>query len=362
MKFFNLSVAISLVVFLFTSCESDDDADYILPDDYESGIIVSHEGGFTSSGTTSFVSYDLSSSQNDIYKVVNGEQLGSFQQSIGFSDESAFIVVDNQNTITKVNRYTFEYESQITEGLNTPRFVTISNGYAYVSNWGDPFLSDDDFIAVINLSDNSLYDTIDVDLGPEQLKIVNNKLYVSHKGAYGFNNIISVIDLTTNSVSKEIEVGYLPNDMIIVNNDLWVATQGKRSWHDIVTIDEVNIGETPGALYVIDTITNEVSNSYELSESTNHIGELAYDNTSQNLYYNVGNEIFSFSTSAESLSDESITSTTSIYGMSVNDGFIYTVDPVDYASEGFLNVYNISTDTWVDTITLGLVPSKIYFN
>ena len=132
MKFFNLSVAISLVAFLFISCESDDDADYILPDDYESGIIVSHEGGFTSSGTTSFVSYDLSSKQNDIYKIVNKDQLGSYQQSIGFDNENAYVVVDLQNTVTVVDRFTFEYKSQITDGLNTPRFVTISNGYAYV--------------------------------------------------------------------------------------------------------------------------------------------------------------------------------------------------------------------------------------
>ena len=362
MKFFNLSVAISLVAFLFISCESDDDADYILPDDYESGIIVSHEGGFTSSGTTSFVSYDLSSKQNDIYKIVNKDQLGSYQQSIGFDNENAYVVVDLQNTVTVVDRFTFEYKSQITDGLNTPRFVTISNGYAYVSNWGDPFLSDDDFIAVIDLSDNSLYDTIDVDLGPEQLKIIGNNLYVSHKGAYGFNNIISVIDLTTNSVSKEIEVGYLPNDMVVVKGDLWVATEGKASWQPTVIVDNVEIGETAGAIYIIDTNTNEVSSSFELPEVTNHLGKLVKDSSTNQLYYNVNNEIFSLSTRANSFSEESITSTTNIYGMSVKEGIIYTVDPVDYASEGFLNVYNVSTDSWYNPIRVGLIPSKVYFN
>ncbi len=84
-------------------------------------------------------------------KTTNDEDLGNIVQSIGFSEEEAFVIANVSNKINIVNRYTFEKIASITEGLNNPRYFIAANGKGYVTNWGDTGDDSDDFVAIINL-------------------------------------------------------------------------------------------------------------------------------------------------------------------------------------------------------------------
>ena len=358
MKVTNVLLAILASSLFFTSCENDDTVIEEQKEEpiektnaYQEGIIISHEGGSSVSGSTSYVSYDLTSVQNGIFDIVNGEQPGSFQQSIGFNGEDAYIVTDNLNKVTRVNRYTFEKQNEITTDLVLPRYIVFSNDKAYVSNWGDTGVDTDDFIAVVDLDTQEVETTISVGLGPEQLAIVNGKLYVSHKGAWGINNIVSVIDLSTNEVVKEIETGYKPDELLIIEDELWVEVEGGQSWN--------STGETTSSIAVINTIDDTVTKTLELGTGI-HISEFDYDNGK--IYYSIGANVYELEIDSEVLSTEALASTSSIYGLSVEDGKIYTTDAGDFASNGFLNVYDIDTGAWLPTVTVGLAPSKIYFN
>ena len=188
-------------------------------------------------------------------------------------------------------------------------------------------------------------------MGPEQLIIKDDKLYVSHKGAFDVNNVISVIDLNSDEIITTIETGYAPDELIIVGDELWVAVAGGQSWN--------TSGETTSSIAVIDTDLDTVTKTLEFDE-TIHVDQFVYeDNT---FYYTIGGSIYTLDVEAEALPTEPVTNATSINGLSVNDGKIYTTDAVDFASSGFLNVYDIATGEWSESITLGLVPSKIYFN
>lgn len=339
---------------IFTSCDSDDDnGKEIL--NLQEGIFVSHEGSGVASGSVSYVSSDLSVVRNDIYNFVNETQLGTFQQSIGFNNGKAYVVVDNANTVAVVDKVTFDSQAVITEGLETPRYITFVGDNGYVTNWGSTADDNDDFVAIIDLDTNAVTGTIDIALGPEQIVARNNKLYISHKGAFSFNNIVSVVDLADNSVS-EIIVEEKPDELFFNNEgDLVVLSEGRTIFNEDFT--EI-LGDTDAAIQFIDVTTNTVSETLTFQNGT-HPSGLVYEN--DNYYYNIGNEIFSFVNDDRNLPASSITATSSIYGMSVNDGKIYTVDAKDFASSGTLSVYTVSSDTWSQPIGLGVVPAKIYF-
>jgi len=351
MKKVILSV-LSLSLF-FASCSNDDDNNG--PSEplgaYEDGIIVSGES--SPAGTVSFVSEDLTTVENQIYFNVNNESLGMFLQSIAFEDGLAYIVTDNSNTITVVDRYTFEKQGTITTGLSIPRYMTIEDGKGYVTNWGDPGDATDDFIAVVDLATNTVTSTIAVGEGPEQIIEEDDVLYVSHKGGYGSNNIISVINTTTNALTSTITVNDNPDEMVFNDNgELVVLSSGKAAWTG---------AETLGAITKINPNTNAVISTMEFATGA-HPELMAYSDG--NLYYNVGNSIYSISDNATALAttEEFTVAASYLYGMSADDGFIYLTDATDFSSAGKLLIYNDATSTLVSTLDVAAAASKIYFN
>lgn len=347
-KFLTLAILFGTIT---TSCSKDDDiADPPIPmGDYENGILVSAEGGPAS---VSFISNDFLTTENQIFSNVNDEELGVYLQSIGFDDTFAYIVTDNTNTVTVVDRYTFEKETSITTGLETPRYIGFEKGKGYVSNWGDPNNPDDDFIAVVDLSTNSVETTVSVGEGPEQIISNGNKLYISHKGGYGTNDIISVLDTADNSVS-EITVNDMPDEMIISDGgQLVVLCEGKPSW----TGDE-----TSASITKIDLATNSVAETLTFPEGV-HPSYMSHDNG--NLYYQSNNEIFVINDTASTLPSASIIDlgTISPYGMAVKGDKLYVTDVKDFTSLSDLLVYDLNSNTKIETFEVGLIASKIYFN
>jgi len=341
-----------MIMGLSWSCTNDDDGVQEPLGDYENGILVSNEGPFSNgSGTVTFISEDLSMVENGIYKKTNDEDLGNVVQSIGFSDEEAFIVANVSNKINVVNRYTFEKIASIDEGLNNPRYFIAVNGKGYVTNWGDTADDSDDFVAIINLQTYSVEGTISVVLGPEAILAKDNTVYVAHQGAWGQNNKVTVINTATNDVVKLITVGDVPNSMQLDGSgNLWVLASGKPSYTN---------DETAGVLSKINTSTNVVDANFQF-ETTQHPGGLNLDGS--DLYYNLGDKVYKQSPSASSLNLDVVLEGVSFYTMAVNDGRLYGTDAGDYASNGTLTVYDLNTKLAIETLNVGIIPGGIYFN
>lgn len=344
----------AMIIGLSISCSNDDDNGKI--DEplgaYENGILVSNEGPFgNGTGTVSFISDDLSVMENGIFKKINGEDLGNIVHSIGFTEDEAFIVANVSNKINVVNRYTFEKTGSITEGLENPRYFAVSNGKGYVTNWGDAGDDTDDFVAIINLQDYEVEGTIPVDFGPEAILAKGNTIYVAHQGGYGHNNKVSVINAATNEVIKTITVGDAPNSMQFdTAGNLWVLASGKPDY----TQDE-----TPGVLSRINTVSNEVTSSLQF-ETAQHPGLLRIEG--QDLYFYLGSTVYRQNVSDSSLSMDIILDEVGVYSMAINEGRLYTTNAGDYASNGTLTVYDLSTQQAIETFTVGIIPGGVYFN
>ena len=345
---------LTLTTLLLVSCSNDDDnsGDPVTPAGaYEKGILITNEGPFgNGSGTVSFISEDYSVLENNIFKTVNNSDLGNIVQSMGFLDEKAYIVVNNSQKIEIANRYTFERIDTIANGLNNPRYFVAKDGArAYVSNWGDPNDNTDDFIAVINLVNNSVSTTIPVDFGAERMVYNNNKLYVAHQGGYGQNNLISVISTSNNTVEKTITVGDVPNSMVIADDMLYVLCGGNPDYTG---------NETAGSMVTIDLANDEVVETNTLGD-TQHPSSLTIDGT--NLYYSLDGSVYETNTVTTTLPGTSVINGF-FYTIEAHNGMLYATDAGDYASDGTLKVYDLSTNQMTQDFTVGIIPGGIYFN
>lgn len=353
-----LKILFAAGTIFFASCSSDNEPQ--LPKgDYENGVLISGEGSGAGSGTISFLPEDLSEIQSKVYNKVNGEELGTYMQSIAFSENRAFVVVDNQNTVTVVNRYTFEKEGSITTGLKKPRYMAIIGDKGYVTNWGEGEYgknTDDDFVSVVNLKTYEVESKINVVVGPERIVAKNNKLYVSHKGAFGSNNKVSIINATTNKVEKVIEVKDNPDELIFDNQgNLLVLSSGKAAWTG---------NETVGAISKIKLSDNSVT-ALEFPEGS-HPSLMILDG--QTLYYSVGNKVYKMASSSSTLPSSEFltielftTGYPSFYGMAAKNDRFYALN-TSFSDVSELQVFNTKTKEKEKTFEAPIGASKIYFN
>lgn len=340
---------------LFINISSCSDDEPVTTDpakgDYENGYFVTNEGPFQNgSGTLTFVDADGSVSQN-VYKTVNGDDLGNIVNSMYIEGDKAYIVVNNSHKIVVVNRFTMEKITVIEgQGINNPRYFVAKNGRGYVSNWGDPFNTSDDFIAVIDLNSDTVTDMVSVSEGPEKMILDGSNLFVCLQGAYGINNQVFVMDINQNSIKDFIQVGDVPNSIVKDSNGrIWVLCGGSPSWTG---------AETPGSLYNIDPSTLQ-DEKFDFA-LTAHPILLNYDNGS--IYYNLDGEVYQMGVEDSSLPITSVDGLDGYYyGMMVHNGELFGTDAGDFASEGTLKVFNVNSGSLLETISTGIVPGNIVF-
>jgi len=348
----NLLKRISYVLIatlILASCSSDDDN--IMPlGDYEFGFFVTNEGPFgTGTGTVSFISNDFTNVDQTIFNDVNNSDLGNIVNSMGFSGENAYIVANNSHKIEVVNRYTFESIATITEGLDNPRHFAAIGTKGFVSNWGDPFNNDDDFIAVIDLNTNTVVASIPVSFGPEKMVVNDGNLYVAHQGGYGQNNIISIIKTSTNALISAIVVGDVPNSLVVSGNSLWILCGGNPDYTG---------NETNGSLVELNMDNQVIEQTFNF-ELTQHPSGLTMDDI--NLYYGLNGAVFSMEESDISLPTESIINGL-FYSITAYRGILFATDAGDFTSNGTLKIFDLSTNNEIESIEVGIIPGGVYFN
>ena len=354
---------------LVTSCTSDDietrietrtevETIEITPDTkFKNGFFVSAEGSFgNKDGSISYLENDLSTTTNFIYNKVNKVQLGGLIQSVAFNGDNAYVILNDANSIVVVDKLTFKKKAVITSKLGNPRYMAFSGGKGYITNWGEGADETDDYIAILNLETNKIEDTtIPLANGVEQIISKENKLYITHKGAFSSNNIVSVVDLSANNKVEEITVKDNPDELFFTENgSLVVLSEGKPEYNDNFEL----ISRTTAAISFININNNEVIKEIKFPENT---GASLFTKEGTNLYYYYNNKVYKISEEAINLAvDSSGIDVGNIYGMSVNNNSLYTVN---YAFTTFseLKVTDIESKTVKFSSAVGLGASKIYF-
>ena len=316
---------------------------------YANGYFITNEGPFQNgSGSITFVGDDGIVSQN-VYKTVNGEDLGNIVNSMYVFDKRGFIVVNNSSRIVVVDRETMEKIAVIQgNGIDNPRHFIVSRGMGYISNWGDPFDAGDDFISVVDLSTYGILKTIPVGEGPERMLSTPEGLYVALQGGFGFNRQVALIDTEVNEVKQSIEVGEVPNSLVRDGSgNVWVLCGGVPAWTGAETSGSlVRIG--PGG-------SNAVALDFE---ETQHPGLLNFDGG--RLFYLLDGKVYAMSPSSGELPSQSLAGLDGFYyAMTVRNGDLYGTDAGDFASEGSAKVYSVASGALLATIPTGIIPGSV---
>ena len=359
MKRFSIFYFACLILAVASSCREDF---YIIPSQNQDtgvaptrgdivGMYVLNEGNM-GSNKASIDYLDLDEKKptvhyhRNIYSERNPnvvKELGDVGNDIKIYGSKLWIVVNVSN---KVEVATADSCKRITQ-INIPncRYLAFKDGFAYVSSYVGPVKLDKDaplgMVYKVDTVDFKKKDSVVVGYQPEELCIVDNKLYVANSGGYrmpNYDNTLSEIDLTTFKEIRKIKVGLnLHHCQVDHYGQIWVTSRG-------------NYNDVPSRIYwlykghnqlyeVIDSIDTPVSGLSIVGDSLYYYGSAWNSATATNtISYGLINVRTHQTIETNLFSAPQIKDITMPYGIMVNptERDFYLMDAKNYVSSGSL--------------------------
>ena len=383
MKRFSLFYIACLILAVVSSCREDF---YIIPSQKQDtgvaptrgnilGMYVLNEGNM-GSNKASIDFLDLDENKPTVHYLRNiysernpnvVKELGDVGNDIKIYGSKLWIVVNVSN---KVEVATADSCKRITQ-INIPncRYLAFKDGFAYVSSYVGPVKFDKDaplgMVYKVDTMDFKKKDSVVVGYQPEELCIVDNKLYVANSGGYrapNYDHTLSEIDLTTFKEIRKIKVGLNPHHCQVDHyGQIWVTSRG-------------NYNDVPSRIYrlykgrnqiyeVMDSIDTPVSGLSIVGDSLYYYGA-AWNNATatNNISYGLINVRTHKIIDTNLFSAPQLKAITMPYGIIVNptDRDFYLMDAKNYVSSGSLLHFK-SDGTYDWTVQTGDIPGHATF-
>jgi hypothetical protein len=343
MKLNKLILVAFVNAFLIVSC-SKDETQIIAPEiTYENGFLILNEGT-GAKGTVTYVSNDFTEVSQDIYGIKNsGDGIGGYVQSIFFNGDNAYMISGGSNKITIVNRYTFKLITKIETGLKNPRYGVVKDGKAYVTNantysFNNPTTGDiDDYIAVINLTTNTVESKIALNTTANRIVLENNKLYITEPN---HSNLL-VVNPERNTLETPILLSAGADTMQSDNGFLYVLTSSE--------LVKVNM--------FTNVVDSKLTFPIALAKPNNFT---IYNNK---YYFTVGGKIFSNPLNTTTISETPLFASTAsyMYGFTVKNDHIFVADGGNFSSNSKAFIYSLNGFLEKE-LNVGVGPNGFYFN
>ena len=359
MKRFSLFYIAYLILAVVSSCREDF---YIIPSQNQDtgvaptrgnilGMYVLNEGNM-GSNKASIDFLDLDENKPTVHYLRNiysernpnvVKELGDVGNDIKIYGSKLWIVVNVSN---KVEVATADSCKRITQ-INIPncRYLAFKDGFAYVSSYVGPVKFDKDaplgMVYKVDTVDFKKKDSVVVGYQPEELCIVDNKLYVANSGGYrapNYDQTLSEIDLTTFKEIRKIKVGLNPHHCQVDHyGQIWVTSRG--NYNDVPS-RIYRLYKARNQLYeVMDSIDTPVSGLSIVGDSLYYYGSAWNSATATNtISYGLINVRTHQTIETNLFSAPQIKSITMPYGIMVNpiDRDFYLMDAKNYVSSGSL--------------------------
>ncbi len=356
-KFYYSYLAGLLILAMFSACEKDNNND--VPGKYENGALVLNEGSMgNSNASVSFLDAEKDSISLEIFNTENERPLGDVLQSAYIAEESAYLILNGSNKIEVVNSKDFT-EKGLVIGLASPRYMTIANKTGYVTEWGTGMGNQ---VKIFDINNLSITDSVEVGMGPEDIKQFNSMVWVANSGGWGVDSTLSVIDPADNSVKKTIQVAHSPREMVQdANGDVWVLCYGKIEYDANYAI----VAESPSKLVQISSTDYTVKKEILISQ-TMHPGHLDIGKDGKNLYYGGGygfSGIYKVNINDTKVPENALIADKYFYGFNIDpeNGDIYGLEAPSFTEAGSLTVYSAEGEAKA-TYTVGIGPNGVVFN
>ena len=244
-----LKILLFILPICLFSCREDEYVTYMTDEDtgvsyveesHFAGLYILNEGNMGAnrctldylelSGTDSTIHY-----YRNIYAERNPstvKELGDVGNDIGIYGSKLWIVVNCSNKVEVCEAKTTRRIGQV--NIDNCRYLAFDRGFVFVSSYAGPVQVTDNCplgcVYKVDTLTLQKVDSVVVGYQPEEMAIVDGKLYVANSGGYRvptYDNRIMVIDLTTFKVIKEIEVDINLHRLLADSQgQIWVSTRG----------------------------------------------------------------------------------------------------------------------------------------
>ncbi|EGJ71936.1 hypothetical protein Bcop_1745 [Bacteroides coprosuis DSM 18011] len=376
MRNYTLFILALASVFLLPSCRKDEyifksnkeQVAYPRPDSKTLGFYILNEGNMgMNRASIDYFDYRTGYYSTDIYSELNPnaiKELGDVGNDLKIYGNKLYAVINASNKIEVMNKWTAQRQKVIT--VPNCRYLAFHQDKAYVSSYSGPIGVDPNaekgFVAEIDTTSLELTRKVQVGYQPEEMVIVNNKLYVANSGGYrvpNYDTTVSVIDLDSFEEIRKIDVAINLHRMVLAPNGLiYVSSRGdyKGVRSDIFIIDpqkdEVVQSLGVGASELC--LSGELLYYYNSEEDQNTGSrDIKYGIIDTNTQQVISNEIITDGTDKQIMLP---------YGLTINPETkeIYITDAQNYIVTGF--VYCFTPDgklKW--KTTAGNIPAHFAF-
>ena len=293
------------------------------------------------------------------------KEMGDVGNDIGIYGSNLYCVINCSNKVDVLDKYTCRKKYQI--DIPNCRYIRFHEGYAYVSSYAGPVQINPNYeqrgyVAKIDTVTMQIVDTCLVGFQPDELEIVEGKIYVTNSGGYmvpNYENTVSVIDVATFKEERRIPIAI---NLSRVKGDrhgmLWIASRG-----DYYT--------RPSKIYAYDTRKNQLVDSVDSYVSNMWLdGDSLFVVSAQWSYVTMGNTFTYAIINTQSrqvvnnyfISDGTEKEIVIPYGIAVNPitKDIYVTDAKDYVSPGRLYCFDRYGNKKWDVRT-GDIPAHFAF-
>lgn len=292
-------------------------------------------------------------------------ELGDVGNDLGIYGGRLYAVINCSNLVEVMDVETARHIAEIP--LPNCRYITFDGGYAYVSSYAGAVEFDPEYrrgyVAKIDTVTMQVVDTCGVGYQPEEMAVVDGRLYVANSGGYmapDYDLTVSVIDLATFEVCNEIEVA--PNlHQVKIGGDgmLYISSRGDYYGHQSST-------------WVVDPSTDEVVRELQLLQNSDmavygdSLYVISHSWSNVSLDYSTGYAVFDtregITVTRNFVTDGTEEEITTPYCIAVNpsNGDIFLTDAKDHVTPGRIYCYGQDgVRKW--SATTGDIPGHIVF-
>lgn len=185
------------------------------------------------------------------------KELGDVGNDLGIYGSKLYAVINRSNLVEVMDVRTARHIGSIE--IPNCRYITFHGGKAYVSSYAGPIQIDPNarpgYVAEIDTATLAINRKAIVGYQPEEMAVVNNKLYVANSGGYrapNYDRTVSVVDLKSFTEIKKIDVEInLHRLKADRQGNLFVTSRGN------------NEGQ-PSNLFMIDTKRDQVAERFDI--------------------------------------------------------------------------------------------------
>ena len=330
---------------LFFSCRKDKPEvvqENIISGTGTNSILVINEGNFMfANASLSYINLNDNEVVEDIFKLVNNQNLGDVLQSAYIKNNLCFLIVNNSSKIEIIEKNSFKSKGTIT-GLNSPRYMLcVSNSKAYVTDIYDKS------IHIIDVNSLSKTGSISIDAWTEQMTYLFGKVFITAPDRDYLYVVNAEKDIIQDSILIQKNAYSIVQDK---QSNIWVLSSGASS------------SNLKPKLYKINPLTLTIINSFEFSTNDNP-KSLKLNGTLDTLYF-LNNGVWQLPINADISSAKKIIelSNSNFYGLGIHPQTheIFVADALDYVQKGNVLRYNPNGEL-IKSYKVGIIPSDFVF-